>query len=105
MININGEEWRIALVSPLDPVLRRSNGSYTIGVCDDREKLIYIADDLPYVLLKNVLSHEIAHAAMFSYNIYMDIEQEELVVDLIATYGEEIIRTSNCIFKKIQGAY
>ena len=101
MFNFNGENWGIVVVPQFSPQLQRSDGSYTIGVCDDREKLIYIADDLPYVLLKNVLSHEIAHAAMFSYNIYMDIEQEELVVDLIATYGEEIIHTSNCIFKKI----
>ena len=44
MININGEEWRIALVSPLDPVLRRSDKSYTIGVCDDILKTIFIIE-------------------------------------------------------------
>jgi hypothetical protein len=34
-----------------------------------------------------VLSHELTHAAMFSYNIDLSYEQEELFADLIATYG------------------
>ena len=38
---------------------------------------------------------------MFSYNVYMTVDQEELVADLIATYGEEIIEVTNRIFSKI----
>ncbi len=56
------------------------------------------------VLLKKVLCHEIVHAAMFSYNVDLTLEQEELVADLIATYGEEIIEITNQMFKKIKGA-
>ena len=40
---------------------------------------------------------------MFSYNVDLTIEQEELVADLIATYGEEIIDITNQMFKKIKG--
>ncbi len=57
------------------------------------------------VLLKKVLCHEIVHAAMFSYNVELTLEQEELVADLIATYGEEIIEVTDQMFKKIKGAY
>lgn len=42
------------------------------------------------------------NAAMFSYKIYLSSDQEELLADLIATYGEEIIFITNKIFKKIQ---
>ena len=42
---------------------------------------------------------------MFSYNVDLTLEQEELVADLVATYGEEIIEATNQMFKKIQGAY
>ena len=42
---------------------------------------------------------------MFSYNVELTLEQEELVADLIATYGEEIIDATNSVFKKIKGAY
>jgi len=52
--------------------------------------------------LKKVLCHEITHAAMFSYDVNLSIEQEELLADLIATYGEEIIEVTNRIFRKIK---
>jgi len=38
-------------------------------------------------MMKKVLSHELTHAAMFSYNIEMSHDQEELFADLVATYG------------------
>jgi hypothetical protein len=87
MININGEEWRIALVSPLDPALRRSDLSFALGVCDDTEKTIFISNNLSQKYIEKVLCHELTHAAMFSYNINLTLEQEEILADLIATYG------------------
>jgi len=38
---------------------------------------------------------------MFSYNVELSIKQEELVADLISTYGEEIVYITNKIFSKI----
>jgi len=32
---------------------------------------------------------------MFSYNVNMTIEQEEMVADLIATFGKEILFNTN----------
>ena len=52
--------------------------------------------------MKKVLCHEITHAAMFSYNVFLSIEQEELLADLIATYGQEIIDITNRIFLRIK---
>ena len=42
---------------------------------------------------------------MFSYNVELTLEQEELIADLVATYGEEIIEITNNVFKKLKGAY
>ena len=39
---------------------------------------------------------------MFSYNVDLTIEQEELVADLISTYGDEIIYVTNKIFNKLE---
>lgn len=39
---------------------------------------------------------------MFSYGVNLTLEQEELVADLIATYGNEIIEVTNRIFRKIR---
>ena len=102
MFNINGETWRVLLVSPNHPQLLNDNGTYTIGACNDLTKTIYISDDLNDYYTKKVLAHELTHAAMFSYNIYLSLEQEEIVADLVSTYGQEIIYMTNLIFKRIK---
>lgn len=39
---------------------------------------------------------------MFSYNVNITAEQEELLADLIATYGSEITYITNEIFRKLK---
>lgn len=102
MIRINGEEWRVLLVSSTHPCLYRSDGSKSLGCCDDVDKTIYIDETVNDFYLKKVLCHELTHAAMFSYNVELSYEQEEIVADLIATYGQEIISITNVIFKRLQ---
>lgn len=102
MININGEDWRIVFVSPFHPALKRSDQGYSLGVCDDILKTIYINAELNEKYIEKVLCHELTHAAMFSYNINLTIEQEELLADLIATYGQEIVHITNLVFKRIK---
>ena len=102
MMNINGEEWRVLLVSPFHPQLMRSNGSWTIGACDDMLKTIYVCEDLDLNMMKKVLCHEITHAAMFSYNIEMNLAQEELFADLVASYGQEIVCKTNLFFNRLK---
>lgn len=101
MFKINGEEWRVVLVPPFHPQLQRDNGSYVLGSCNDYTKTIYINDELEWKKLKKVLCHEVTHAAMFSYNVKLSYEQEEVVADLIATYGQEIITMTNRVFVRI----
>lgn len=101
MFNINGEEWRVVRVDPLHSSLLMSNGEYTIGTCDDTEKTIYIANNLNDKLTKKVLAHEVSHAAMFSYDIELNFSQEELLANLIATYGQEIVAITNKIFNRL----
>ena len=103
MFNINGVGWYLKRVSPNHPKVRRQNGKYALAACDDSTKTIYLSWNIPDWKLKKVLCHEITHAAMFSYEVYMTVDQEELVADLIATYGEEIIDVTNRIFNKIKG--
>lgn len=102
MITINGEEWDVLLVSPFHPQLQRVDGSWTVGACDDNYKTIYISEDLDYPFVKKVLAHELTHAAMFSYNVYLSLEQEELLADIVATYGQEIVCKTNLFFNRIK---
>lgn len=102
MFEINGETWRILLVSSDHPSLVTSSGRVTIGCCDDNDKTIYINYELTSDMIQKVLCHEITHAAMFSYNIELSLEQEELLADLVATYGQEIIFITNKIFHRLK---
>lgn len=102
MLNINGVSWRILLVPPTSSTLARSDGSLASGVCDNDTKCIYINENLNSSLMKRVLCHEITHAAMFSYETDLTVEQEELLADLIATYGQEIISKTNDIFQRLK---
>lgn len=102
MFKINGEDWKILLVSSNHPSLMRSDGSFTIGACDNNQKCIYIAEGLSSEYCKKVLCHELTHACMFSYDIDLCVQQEELLADLVATYGQEIIKMTNVIFGRLK---
>ena len=102
MFNINGEDWKILFVSSNHPALVRSDGSRTIGATEDITKSIYIYEGLAPRKLLKVLCHEITHAAMFSYNVELSLDQEELLADLVATYGQEIVDKTNTIFRRIR---
>lgn len=95
------------MVSPTHPQLRKDDGDYALGACDQSTGSIYVNADLVAALQKKVLCHEIAHAAMFSYDIFLEPAQEEILADLMASYGQEIIYMTNKIFNRIkkQGNY
>lgn len=101
MFKINNIDWKVKLVSPNHPKIKRSDGSYTYGSCDDNTKTIYISQSVPRGKIKKVICHEVTHAAMFSYGVELSLEQEEIIADLIATYGKEIIDVTNKIFNRI----
>lgn len=103
MFFINGVLWRIVDVSPAHPILRRPNGGFSVGACDSRTKTIYINSRVKGAFRKKVLCHEVTHAAMFSYNVILTERQEELVAELIATFGNEIIYITDTLFYGIRG--
>ena len=99
MYQINGKTWYIRIVRSDSPMLMRSDGSYTVGMCDRTTQAIYISELLQGKFLRKVLIHEVCHSAMFSYGIDMSVEQEELFCDLVATYGDEIIGIVDNMFR------
>lgn len=101
MFEINGQVWFIKFTQPSDEIFRMSDGEYTVGVCDDALKIIFLSTELRGRKLKHVLCHEIVHAAMFSYKVYIEYEQEELLANIIATYGKEIIQITDDMFKRL----
>lgn len=92
-------EWSIYFVSPLHFQLRRPDGTFALGVCNYNLKSIYINRELNESLLKKVLTHEVAHAAAFSYNNNLTYDEYEMLAEFGATYGSRIITNTNYIFK------
>lgn len=102
MFKINGDDWRVVIVSPDHPMLQTSTGEFTLGACDREAGTIYISEGLDNAFMRKVICHEVAHAAMFSYDIFLDVAQEEILADLIASYGTEIVYITNKIFNRIK---
>ena len=102
MIQDASPEEKSFMEKKIQALATKINQGYTLGVCDDTLKTIYINAELNEKYIEKVLCHELTHAAMFSYNINLTIEQEELLADLIATYGQEIVYITNLIFQRIK---
>lgn len=100
-MKINNKKWDIYLVEPTSIFLLKKDRTYSLGCCDKDTHSIYINKDLSKKQLKKVLCHEITHAIIFSYNVYLTHEEEELIAELISNFGEEIIIKTNRIFKKL----
>ena len=104
---INGIAWQVRIVPPSYPALLMNYDRFTLGCCDNISKTIFIADGLSESKFYKVLGHEIVHAAMFSYEVILTEDQEELLADVFSTYGGEIVQVTNKVFRKIkkQGWY
>lgn len=99
---INGIRWRVRLVSPSHPMLLTPWKTLALGVCDKVTQTIYIDKTLQPAQVKQVLCHEIVHAVMFSYNVDLSYDEEELVATLMAEYGDEIMKLTNVIYDGIK---
>lgn len=97
--------WDIRYVSPHDKRLMRSDGSYSVGVTDSVEQTIYISDMLSGKFLEKVMCHEIVHAYIFSYGIYIPLEEEERIADFVASYGKDIMDITDSVIAEIRRRY
>ena len=95
---VNGVRWRVHLVSPAHPMLLTPWKTHALGVCDKVTQTICIDNTLSPRTLKEVLCHELVHAFMFSYNIDLSYDEEELVAELMSEYGEDILKLTNAIY-------
>lgn len=105
MFIISNSEWNLALAEPHSDMLKRSDGSYTLGVTDNNLKTIFISNQLNDYMLERVLCHEITHAMCFERSIEIPIEIEEKLCNFMSDYGREIIEILDEIleyfFKKV----
>lgn len=91
MFEINGIKWDIVWVNAYSSDLRRSDGSYTVGMTDWHRKSVYLAKGLKGAFLRKVTAHELVHCFCFSYDVHIPIQQEEFMADWVSLYGEDLI--------------
>lgn len=99
---INGLRWKFRKVPPASLFLQSPHG-HALGACDKPSLTIYLNKNLKGKKLQDVICHEIVHATLFSYNINLSYDNEEIIAMIIATYGNQIIEQSKKIYKKIRG--
>jgi hypothetical protein len=99
---INGVRWRIRMVSPSHPMLLTPWKTHALGVCDKVTQTIYVDKTLKSAKIKEVLCHEIVHASMFSHAVNLSYDEEEMVAELMSTYGDDIIKQTNIIYNGIR---
>ena len=94
-IVINGIPWKIKFINKANRNLQRYDGSYTVGMTDNRQITIFLYDGLDGSFLYKVFCHELVHAFCFSYGLKFDMEEEERLADFIATYGKDIFEMTD----------
>jgi hypothetical protein len=96
---LNGQVWWVRVVPPTFPSLLLPTGDFTLGCCDNNTHSIYIADGLDDRKFRKVLCHEITHAAMFSYDVMLTLDQEELLADIFSKSASKIHLRFPSIFR------
>lgn len=86
MIIINGDVWNIFYVDEIHLM------PGVLGACDKRRKTIYIKRNLEASTARKILYHEILHAFLYSYNIDIPDDKEEILANNIEIINEIVNR-------------
>ena len=82
-------------------MLRRSDGTITLGVTDNNDRTVYMNNRLSYDMFDRVICHELCHVFSFAYNLHIQIETEEMIADFLSTYGRDVIAVADDILKEV----
>lgn len=93
--NVNNNKWKLIFVNPNSSLLKRSDGSTTVGMTDLNTRCVYISNVIGGDFLNKVFKHELCHVYCMEFGIYFTPFFEEIFADALATYAESIIDKSN----------
>ena len=99
-LRINDYIWKFQFTNPTNYVLIDRTGSLCYATTDPVTKNVYVSNDIFGEFLETVVTHEIGHCVIFSYNLLPVIhkmvlpeywiEAEEWMCNFIADYGRQI---------------
>lgn len=99
---INGTNWRVQYENSNSGELKRSDNVSVLGVTDRNTHTIYLSNALRGFMERKVLIHEVCHAICMSYDVYLPIEQEEILCDFVATYGDEVFDIVDMVLEAVR---
>jgi hypothetical protein len=99
---INGTIWQVQYENLNSRELKRSDNASALGVTDRDTHTIYLSNALHGYMLRKVLIHEVCHAICMSYDVYLPIEQEEILCDFVATYGDEVFSIVDMVLEAVR---
>lgn len=98
---VNNTTWDLKHVHPNSNSLMRSDGTITLGVCDNNLKTVFINNRLSEYMFDKVLCHELVHVYCFEYDIHLPIDTEEIIADFMSLYGRKIIYLADSIMSDV----
>lgn len=98
---VNGNVWKIVYCNPSSKNLMRSDKTYTLGVCDNGKKCIFLSDRLSGKMLDKVICHELTHVYSFENECSFDIQTEEIIADFLSLFGRDIIYLADEIMSNL----
>lgn len=106
---MNDYVWDIRWAPPTSPYLIDRTNTLRLATTDPAEHSIFLSTVLSGDLLRRVLTHELGHATMISYDLIPSIRQfvdrpnwvkaEEWICNFIADYGVEVLSIANEFLK------
>lgn len=100
-ISINNKDWEIARTDDPDKLMR-TDGTVTLGMTDINDRTIYLWSGLSEMMFRKVLLHELSHAFINSYGIYLNLEEEEILCSFVDTYSTHIIEEADFLMQLLK---
>lgn len=97
---INNFEYEIVEVNKFDKNLKIEYNDYRWGICDYKQRKIYLWKNLSFINKKQTLIHEVTHAFIEAYGFYQVKFNNEIVCDFVAAHLDEIQKIINAYFVK-----
>lgn len=105
---MNGYLWHILFVPSYSDELIDRNGNRTLACTDPDTKLIFVDKSITGKMYERVITHELAHCAIVSFNLLDDIHRfvkkeywvyaEEWVCNFLADYGPIIQEIESVLY-------
>lgn len=101
-VKINEYNYKVRVVGWNNSHLLMRDGEYHFGVTDYKEKVIWLANNLPEEAFINTLLHEVTHAYIDSYGMLQVKWDDEIVADFLSTHVISMGRTLESIANQME---